>query len=472
MAEDKPCIGDSSVHKKMKSRLVSSVARQFSFTEPTAELLTGWGRSSHSMARVFEPGSPAELLGVVHAMRDERFLARGAGRSYGDTAMNGDGCVVRTTRMTTIHDLDEHTGNVVTDPGVSFGQLLHAFAPRGWIPTVTPGTQFATIGGAIANDVHGKNHDHDGSFGDHLHWFDLVLPDASMRRVDATSDPALFRATVGGIGLTGIIARASFKMKRVPSTRLLVRERRMSSLDEFLDALFEARARSTYSVGWIDGVARGPRMGRGILETADHVDGPLRLTEPRRIRLPCDLPARTINSVTVGCFNRLYYLRVPQRGRTRLVDLERFFYPLDSILDWNRIYGRAGFAQLQCVIPDAQSRRGMSSLLQRVSASGRASFLAVIKTLGRSGRGYLSFPRPGVTLALDFPRSSDTVRLLHSLHDIALDHGGRVYLAKDSCLTAGHFRRMYPELSELQAVLERIDPLRRMRSDMSARLEV
>jgi len=456
----------------MKSRLVSGVAPQFSFMEPTEELLTGWGRSSRSMARVFEPSSQAELLDVVHALRDERFLARGAGRSYGDTAMNGGGCVVRTTRMTTIHAFDEHTGDVVADPGVSFGQLLRAFAPRGWIPTVTPGTQFATIGGAIANDVHGKNHDRDGSFGDHLHWFDLVLPDGSVRRIDATSDPALFSATVGGIGLTGIIARASFQLKRVPSTRLLVGERRMSSLDAFLDALFDARTRSSYSVGWIDGVARGPRMGRGILETADHVEGPLRLTERRRIRMPCDLPARTINSATVGCFNRLYYRRVPRRGRTRLVDLERFFYPLDSILDWNRIYGRAGFAQLQCVIPDEESRRGVRSLLERVSASGRASFLAVIKTLGRSGRGCLSFPRPGVTLALDFPRSGDTTSLLHSLHDIALDHGGRVYLAKDSCLTAAHFRRMYPELPQLQAVLERIDPLRRMRSDMSARLDV
>lgn len=436
------------------------------------ERLTGWGRSSYATSTVAEPQSEDEILQWLHSHPDAALLARGAGRSYGDTALNTGGFVMRTTAMTKVQSFDSASGEIVVGPGVTFGQLLRDFSRRGWIVPVTPGTQFATIAGAIANDVHGKNHDADGSFGDHVLWFDLALPDGTLRRVDAESSPDLFAATIGGIGLTGVITRACFRMTRVPGTTVRLREKRIRNLEQFIETLAEVRAQYRYSVGWIDGVATGKHLGRGILETADVAEDATSTRAVRRIRMPVDLPSRTINPLTVGLFNRLYYLRVPRPGRERRLDLERFFYPLDAILDWNRIYGRRGFVQFQCVIPDAEVRRGLPTLLARIAASGRASFLAVIKTLGKAGRGHLSFPQRGVTLALDFPRTAGVDGLLASLHDLTIDHGGRVYLAKDSGLTPAQFRRMYPGSPTLRATLERIDPRHRMRSDMSVRLQL
>jgi decaprenylphospho-beta-D-ribofuranose 2-oxidase len=421
---------------------------------------------------VTEPGTADEILRWLRTHAGASLLARGAGRSYGDTALNNGGHVLRTTAMSQVHSFDPVSGEIVVGPGVTFGQLLREFAPQGWIAPVTPGTQFATIAGAVANDVHGKNHDADGSFGDHVLWFDLALPDGTLQRVAAETAPDLFAATIGGIGLTGIVTRICFRLQRVAGTMFRLRERRIRDLGEFIATLDEVRTNHRYSVGWIDGVATGRRLGRGILETADIVDESPPRKSPRRLRIPVDLPSRSINSLTVGLFNRLYYRRVPARGRERRLDLERFFYPLDAVLDWNRIYGRRGFAQFQCVIPEAEVRRGLPTLLTRIAGSGRASFLAVIKTLGSAGRGHLSFPKRGVTLALDFPRAPGIDALLGSLNDLTIDHGGRVYLAKDSALTPSQFRRMYPDVSAFQAILARVDPMRRMRSDMSVRLQL
>ena len=434
--------------------------------------LTGWGRSSHSSALVTAPTSREELLEAWSAADDRPLLARGAGRSYGDTALNAEGRVIDTSRLRKIHSFDASSSEVVIDPGVTFGDLLHRFSGEGWIAPVTPGTQFATLAGAIANDVHGKNHDRAGSFCDHLSWLELLLPDGSVQRIGPTIETELFDATVGGIGLTGIIARAALRLKRIPSVMLRVRERRVRDLPEFLDVLAEARGSAEYSVGWIDGIATGKRLGRGILETAEHIEGSPQLPLKQRMRMPIDLPAFAINPLSVAAFNALYYRRIPARGRERLLDLETFFYPLDAILEWNRIYGPRGFVQFQCVLPDEAARAGLTALLERVSASGRASFLAVIKTLGRAGRGMLSFARPGVTLALDFPRSERTLTLLDSLHDITLAHGGRVYLAKDSCVGAAQFRRMYPAAADFASLRARIDPQRRMRSDQAVRLQL
>lgn len=374
--------------------------------------------------------------------------------------------------MAVIEQFDPQSGRIVVEPGVTFGQLVRQFAAEGWLAPVTPGTQFATIGGAIANDVHGKNHDSDGSFCDHLLWLDIATPDGELRRVEPASAPELYSATVGGIGLTGIIVRACFTMKRVPGQLLLVRECRIRDLDEYLDRLGEVRHRNQYSVGWIDGLATGRRLGRGILEVADHIADRRPVVPRRAVRLPFDLPSGAINSFTAAMFNRLYYARIPVAGRERRLDLQRFFYPLDSIVDWNRMYGRAGFVQFQCAIPESEARRGVRRLLEKIASSGRSSFLAVIKTLGRAGRGYLSFPLRGITLALDIPYTPDVPALLTALHELTMEHGGRVYLAKDSYLTPLQFRRMYPHATALQSVLDKVDPSRRMRSDMSLRLQV
>lgn len=438
----------------------------------TPETLSGWGRSTYSRCDVASPTSANEIAELLRTSADIPVLARGGGRSYGDAALNRDGRVLSMHRLKAIHAFDSATGDIVVDCGVTFGDLLARYAAEGWIPPVTPGTQFVTIGGALANDVHGKNHDFDGSFGDHVLWFDLVGPDGSEQRVSPASVPQLFAATIGGIGLTGVATRIAFRMKRVPSTTMRVHERRVAHLTEYLDLLEEARSKFRYSVGWIDGIAKGNRLGRGILETAEHVDTASTRGGRRTLRIPMDMPSSTINTLTARAFNALYYHRIPARGRDRMLDLERFFYPLDSILDWNRLYGRAGFVQFQCVIPDSHTRETLPRILQRIASSGRASFLAVIKTLGGNGRGYLSFPMKGVTLALDFPRRSGVAALLASLHDMVVDCGGRTYLAKDACLTPQQFRSMYPNLPAMQKVLQSSGAARRIRSDMASRLNI
>lgn len=443
-----------------------------SSTSATTQRLTGWGRSSYATSRVFDARTAEHVVAALRDPASGRVVARGAGRSYGDASLNAGGSLIQTTSMKAVHGFDRNSGEIVIDPGVTFGDLLHSYAALGWIAPVTPGTQFATLGGAIANDVHGKNHDRDGSIGDHVRWLDLALPDGTIRRVDPVSEPELFAATVGGIGLTGVITRLCLQMKRVPGSMLRVRERRAASLDEYLDALQEARTTSSYSVGWIDGLANGRSLGRGILETADHIEDPRPLKRRWRARMPVDLPEIAFNSWSIGLFNQLYYHRIPARGRERRLDLATFFYPLDAITDWNRMYGRRGFVQFQCVIPDGEARAALHELLRAISASGLASFLAVIKTLGRAGRGHLSFPAPGITLALDFPIRDNTPDLLARLHGITADHGGRIYLAKDSCVPAGLLPQMYPRLTQFRSVLGRVDPQRRMRSDMSDRLQL
>jgi decaprenylphospho-beta-D-ribofuranose 2-oxidase len=443
-------------------------------TQPTTttQKLTGWGRSSYATSRVVEATTVEQIQAALREPAAKPVVARGAGRSYGDAALNQDGFLIRTTEMKAVHAFDANSGEIVIDPGVNFGDLLYRYASSGWIAPVTPGTQFATLAGAIANDAHGKNHDRDGSIGDHVRWMDLALADGSIKRIDPSGTPELFAATIGGIGLTGVITRICLQMKRVPGSRLLVQERRAANLDEYLDALQDARTRYRYSVGWIDGLASGRSLGRGVLETADHIEDGPPLRRRWRARMPIDLPELAFNSWTVGMFNRLYFHRIPARGRERRVDLAQFFYPLDAITDWNRMYGRRGFVQFQCVIPDERARPALHQLLATITTSGLASFLAVIKTLGRAGLGHLSFPTPGITLALDFPVRDNTAALLARLHGITADHGGRIYLAKDSCVPAGLMPQMYPRLTQFRAVLGQVDPDRRMRSDMSNRLQL
>lgn len=436
------------------------------------ETLTGFGRSTASASNVCDAQTESDLRAIVAECRNETRLARGAGLSYGDTAQLASGRVIRTTGLQAVHSFDPVSGEIVVGPGVTFGQLMNEFSASGWIPPVTPGTQFATVGGAVANDVHGKNHDADGSFGDHVLWFDLLLPSGEARRVDASSDPSLFAATIGGIGLTGVIARLCFRMRQVPGTRVLVEERRIRNIHHYLDVLAQVREGYRHTVGWIDGIARGRNLGRGVLEAANEIHGVRKPDSRRRVRVPFDFPARSINAFTVGLFNSLYYRRISDRGRIRAIDMESFFYPLDTLLDWNRMYGRPGFLQFQSVVADSESRRALPSLLESISRSGTASFLAVIKTLGGEGKGYLSFPKRGVTLALDLQNRPGIDRLLNELHDITLTHGGRVYLAKDSRMTSEHFRRMYPRLDEFRAVLDRVDPGRLMCSDMALRLGI
>jgi decaprenylphospho-beta-D-ribofuranose 2-oxidase len=436
--------------------------------------LAGWGRTCRGVMTACRPERLAEArMRLRDATPPGGLIAHGAGRAYGDAALNAEGRVMLMRRLDRMLGFDPESGVLEAEPGVSFADLLGAFLPRGWLAPATPGTAFATLGGAVANDVHGKNHDRMGSFGDHLAWIDLMLASGETLRVTEGSDPALFRATVGGLGLTGVITGVGLKLMRAPSGAVRVRERRCRDLEAFLAALEAARSGSAYSVGWIDGMAKGAALGRGILEEADPEPG----AEPPargglKLSLPVDLPGFVLNGASVALFNAAYFRRVPAAGRERIAPYGRFLYPLDAIAGWNRLYGRRGFYQFQCVLPDSSAPAGLRRMLEEISRAGRASFLAVLKTLGGEGRGFLSFPMRGYTLALDFPRRPGVEELLARLERLTLEHGGRIYLAKDAALSAEGFRRMYTRLPEFQSVLERVDPQGRLNSDMARRLKI
>ena len=441
-----------------------------------AQTLTAWGNSSTTSSLLLEPDSRQAL---EQALADARrapqaggVIARGYGRSYGDQCLNDHGTVIRTTRLTAIHSFDASSGVMHCDAGVSFAQVMRHCLPLGWMPAVCPGTAVVSMGGAIANDVHGKNQRHAGTFTDQVDWFDLLLPEGDVQRVSRETDPQLFAATVGGIGLTGIILAVQFRLRRIASNALRLTESRVQNLDAFLEQLPAASESNEFAVGWIDGLKVGKELGRGILEVASFVEQNISAPPQRTINWPFQLPPFVLNRLSVGAFNAAYYHRIPQAARTRNIHIDKFLYPLDAIHNWNRLYGKPGVYQFQCGLPLGEARAGLRSIMHEVTRSQSASFLAVIKYMGRLGGGLLSFSLPGFSLALDFPRRPDTFALMRRLHEIVLRHQGRVYLAKDACISAQDFAAMYPRHGEFKRALQRIDPNSMMQSDMSRRLGI
>jgi FAD/FMN-containing dehydrogenase len=339
---------------------------------------------------------------------------------------------------------DAETGQLVAESGVLLADVIHTFLPRGWFPFVTPGTKFVTLGGMLAADVHGKNHHRDGGIANFVDWIDLVGDDGQIRRCCSTENAELFAWTIGGMGLTGVILRAAIRLRRVETGWIRQRLVPAADLAEVM-RIFEENDAVTYSVAWIDCYASGNQQGRSIVMLGEHATSSELngrqardrfATAPRRkIIVPLDFPRGLLNRVTVGLFNRAYYAVQARKTGTQWLDWDSFFYPLDAVLEWPRIYGRAGFFQFQCVLPLETAHRGLAELLDTISAAGVGSFLAVLKRLGRQGPG-LSFPLPGYTLALDFPVSPATLALAQPLDAITLTHGGRFYLAKDSRMTA------------------------------------
>jgi decaprenylphospho-beta-D-ribofuranose 2-oxidase len=437
--------------------------------------LTGWGRIRRAECLAARPERLSELRAAVAAPPGgSSLLAYGAGRSYGDACLNHGGAAVMTARLDRMLAFDPATGVLECEPGVTFADLLRIFLPRGFLAPATPGTGFATLGGAVANDVHGKNHHRDGSFGDHLEWVDLLLPDGRMLRASAAENAELFRATIGGLGLTGIVAGLGLRLARVPTDALRVRRRRVRDLEEML-AGFAAAEGARFSVAWIDALARGASLGRGVLETAEPSATPLgaATTAPRRPRrVPLDLPGWALNPLTVRGFNALYWRRVPPGDGTESVEgYGRFLYPLDALGDWNRLYGRGGFHQFQCVVPFEDGAATLRRLLGAVSGfAGGASPLAVLKAMGRPGRGLLSFARPGWTLAVDVPARPGSAALFATLERIVRDAGGRVYLAKDALLSREGFDAMYPGAARFRQIRAAVDPDGRLASDLARRL--
>lgn len=410
--------------------------------------LSGWGRFPVLEAQV---SRPRDAAGVVAAAQAGQAIARGNGRAYGDCAISPRN-TLHMKHLNRMVSFDQTTGQLVAEAGVLLADVIDSFLPRGWFPFVTPGTKYVTLGGMIAADVHGKNHHKDGSFGACVDWIDLVDATGAVQRCSPTENADLFAWTVGGMGLTGVILRAAIRLRPVQSAFIRQKTLVADNIDHAIE-IFEASMDATYSVAWIDCLQGGQGLGRSLVMLGEHAQvddlprtdraDPLRLRPRRKLRMPLDFPGFAINRVSVAAFNALYYWNGRRKPQDQLVDWDSYFYPLDAILEWNRIYGRRGFAQYQCVIPLAQANAGMQELLAAISEAGSGSFLAVLKRFGAQDSRF-SFPMEGYTLSLDFPVSQKTLALMDRLDQITLAHGGRYYLAKDSRMSRDVFQKSDP----------------------------
>ncbi len=407
-------------------------------------ILSGWGRYPVLDAAVHAPRSFAELREDVRAAQS--VIARGNGRAYGDSAIN-TAATIKTQHLNRMLAFDPDIGQLIAEPGVLLGDIIAAFLSRGWFLAVAPGTKFVSLGGAIAADVHGKNHHKDGSFRTCVDWVDVMDAQGAVTRCSALENPVLFDHTLGGMGLTGVITRAAIRLRPVESAWMVQTTQPAANLEAAMD-LFEANPDASYSVAWIDCLATGSTKGRSLVTLGEHA----RLTDlpedraraafdvpdNRTWAVPFDAPGFALNKVTARAFNALYYRRGSRKSGQQITNWDSFFFPLDAILHWNRIYGRKGFAQFQCVLPLAASYAGLSALLSAISKAEVGAFLAVLKRFGPQTSAF-SFPMEGYTLALDFPVNARTLRLLSELDRITLDHGGRFYLAKDARMSADVF---------------------------------
>lgn len=374
-------------------------------------------------------------------------LPVGMGRSYGDACLNLGNTVMLTRGLDRLLAFNTRTGVLRCESGVTLDELLEFIVPRGWFLPVTPGTKFVTVGGAIANDVHGKNHHAVGTFGRHVLRFELQRSDGSRRVCSPTENADWFAATIGGLGLTGLIIWAEIQLKAIVSRAIRYEGTKFHGLDEFL-ALTESNRQHEYTVSWIDCVSQGKNAPRGIFMSGDHSEQASDKT-PRRQRslpFPIELPSIALNRATVGAFNSLYFHKQRAKTVSKLVDYEPFFYPLDAIANWNRMYGKQGLLQFQCVVPHTNGMEPVRAILKAIAASGMASFLAVLKVCGDAASpGVMSFPKPGITLALDFPiRKGRTFELVDRLNAMTEEAGGRIYPAKDARMTGKQFRNFYP----------------------------
>lgn len=447
--------------------------------EITEELLTGWCRTAPSLAQVGHPTEPAAVKRLLDARSERGVIARGLGRSYGDPAQNGGGTVINTTRMSGLRALDLERGVATAWAGTSIEELIRWLVPLGWFVPVSPGTRFVTVGGAIGSDIHGKNHHSDGTWGANVAAMTIQLGGGEVRTLTPQHTPEEFWATTGGLGLTGIILDATFTLIPVETARMAVHTERARDLDDLMAKMSEGDDRYRYSVAWIDCLARGTSLGRGYLERGDHarvdelpVKQRARALDYRarvKIAAPPWMPNGLVNPFTIRAFNEMWFRKAPI-SHHGLKTIPAFWHPLDVIAGWNRMYGSRGFLQYQFRVPFAAGET-VRIAVERLSAAGTASFLAVLKRFGPANPGPLSFPDDGWTLALDIPIGNPELpKLLDDLDDLVAEAGGATYLAKDSRLRPEMLPAMYPRLDEWRTVRARMDPDRVMRSDLARRL--
>lgn len=434
--------------------------------------IAGWGNCPKTTADVESPASESALDSLRSGLLNG--IPRGAGRSYGDASLAEK--IISSAKLNRTLSFDQQNGIICCEAGKMFSEILDEIVPKGYFLPVTPGTKFITVGGAIAADIHGKNHHIDGCFSEHVLAFRLMKADGEIVSCSRSENPQLFWATVGGMGLTGFILDATFKLKRIATSKISKRTIKCGNLKTLVERLIE-HENYTYSVAWIDCDTAGTNMGRSILNLGEHTTegeselGSFQTPEPL-ISLPFNLPNWTLNRLTVKTFNALYYAKELKQDRHSIIDFEPFFYPLDAIGNWNRLYGSNGFVQYQFVIPMHHADKGLHDILKVITQSGESSFLAVLKLFGEQNEGWLSFPKRGVTLALDFRANERTFKVLDQLDKMLAEMDGRSYLAKDARMKAEFFAQGYPKLEQFKLLLKQIDPEGKFCSIQSDRLGI
>jgi decaprenylphospho-beta-D-ribofuranose 2-oxidase len=444
--------------------------------------VTGWGRTAPTTARLVRPRTYEEAARAVRECGARGGIARGLGRAYGDAAQNAGGAVLDMTGLDRVHAIDADGGTVLCDAGVSLHRLMEVLLPLGWFVPVTPGTRYVTVGGAIGADIHGKNHHVSGSFSRHVLSLELLTADGQVRTV-APGTP-LFDATAGGMGLTGVILTATIRLQPVETSLMSVDTERAGDLDDLMARLSATDHRYRYSVAWIDLLARGAATGRAVLTRGDHApldalpEGPRARGEHlsfRTSRLPAApalVPGGLLSRTTVGLFNAFWYRKAPRARTGQLQRITTFFHPLDGVPHWNRVYGPSGFVQYQFAVGHGRED-ALRRIVRRISERRCPSFLAVLKRFGEADPGWLSFPVPGWTLALDVPASLPGLgAFLDELDEEVASAGGRVYLAKDARLRPELLAAMYPRLDDFRALRAELDPRGVFTSDLSRRLHL
>lgn len=442
--------------------------------------LSGWGRTQPVVARLVTPANEDDVSAILAEARGP-VIARGLGRSYGDAAQVAGGTVIDNRGLGGIGAIDAASGEVEVGAGASIDELLVAAVPQGWFVPVSPGTRQVTIGGAIAADVHGKNHHRDGAFCEHVASLRLVAPSGA-RTVSASSEPDVFWATAGGMGLTGVVTRATVRLLAIETDRMVVDTDRIEDLDTLMATMVESDSQHRYSVAWVDCMTTGAHLGRAVLTRGDHArrddlpaaarDAPRRAPGATRLRVPRTAPSGLLNRLSVRAFNEAWFRKAPRHRAGQLTSLTSYFHPLDWVGDWNLLYGPRGVVQYQLAVPDG-AEGTVRAAIELLARSGVPSFLAVLKRFGPADGGLLSFPIEGWTLALDVPVGPPQLAgVLDRLDELVLTAGGRVYLAKDARLDPASMAAMYPRLGELEAVRRQLDPEGVLGSDLTRRLGI
>jgi FAD/FMN-containing dehydrogenase len=418
---------------------------------------SSWGRyPSSTPARVYTPTAPEYSLGDCSAPR-ALLLPRGLGRSYGDSCLNNNHTLLDTRTMTEVMNFDEQSGVLRAESGLSLASILELTVPKGWFLPVSPGTKFVTLGGAVANDIHGKNHHRHGTFGCHVRRFALKRSDGSLIECSPEHNCELFKATIAGLGLTGLIIWVEIQLIPIPSPFVNIRYTRFRNLDEFFYVSNSEEQKFEYTVAWVDCTSEGRKLGRGIFMAGSFTEATRRPSaSTMSVSFPWDAPHWLLNSYSIRAFNELYYNQQLTRVRESVKHYEPFFYPLDRILHWNRMYGKRGFFQYQVVVPVTDGGRAIKEIFARVAHSKKASFLAVLKSFGSlPSPGMLSFPRPGITLVLDFPNHGDsTLQLLNDLDGVVQTAGGALNPSKDARMPPELFSLSYPRVAEFEKYID------------------